>query len=396
VYDSNFGGITYGTLCGDTSTAADKVACFSDSASYLTMLAPGAMVTAAGYTMAGTSQASPFVAGALAVLRSTFPAETLTQAQTRLVNSGTAVTDARNGLTKPRLNLLEAARPANNAFANRTSLSGSSGNSSGNSLLANKETGEPAHAGNSGGSSIWWKWTAPAAGQVSLNTHGSGFDTLLAVYTGTGVGALTPIAANDNDGTAGNTSSVLFQAQAGKEYEFAVDGFNGAAGSTLLSWSLNTTAAANLSLNLSGPTSAAAGSAVMYTLTVTNAGPQAATNVVATLSLPAGASFVSGSAGCSVSGATVTCQAGNIANGGSVTLSILLASDNSVATETLTASVASDVPDPVPANSTATMQVAIIDNNQNDVPTLPLWGQLLLASLLGGSAIFARRNSFDS
>jgi hypothetical protein len=42
------------------------------------------------------------------------------------------------------------------------------------------------------------------------------------------------------------------------------------------------------------------------------------------------------------------------------------------------------------------MQVAIIDNNQNDVPTLPLWGQLLLASLLGGSAIFARRNSFDS
>jgi uncharacterized repeat protein (TIGR01451 family) len=175
-----------------------------------------------------------------------------------------------------------------------------------------------------------------------------------------------------------------------------VDGFNGAAGSTLLSWSLNTTAAANLSLNLSGPASAAAGSAVMYTLTVTNAGPQAATNVVATLSLPAGASFVSGSAGCSVSGATVTCQAGNIANGGSVTLSILLASNNSVTTETLTASVASDVPDPVPANSTATMQVAIIDNNQNDVPTLPLWGQLLLATILGGSAIFARRKNISN
>jgi hypothetical protein len=129
---------------------------------------------------------------------------------------------------------------------------------------------------------------------------------------------------------------------------------------------------------------------------VTNAGPQAATNVIATLALPAGASFVSGSAGCSVSGTTVTCQAGNIANGGSVNLLILLASDNSVATETLTASVASDLPDPVPSNSTATIQVAIIDNNQNDIPTLPLWGQLLLASLLGGSAIIARRKGYNN
>ena len=263
-------------------------------------------------------------------------------------------------------------------------------------MLATKETGEPIHAGNSGGASTWWKWTAPSAGQVSLNTHGSGFDTLLAVYTGAGIGALTPIAANDNDGTSGNTSSLLFEAKAGTEYEFAVDGFNGAAGSVLLNWNLNTTAAANLSLSLSGPPSAPAGSAVTYTLTVINAGPQAATNVVATMALPAGASFVSGPAGCSVSGATVTCKAGNIANGGSVTLSILLACDNSVTTETLTASVTSDLPDPVPSNSTATLQVAIIDNNQNDVPTLPLWGQLLLATILGGSAIFARRKGVNN
>jgi uncharacterized repeat protein (TIGR01451 family) len=346
--------------------------------------------------MAGTSQATPFVAGALAVLRSTFLAETLAQAQTRLINSGTPVTDARNNLIKPRLNLLEAARPANDGFANRISLSGSTGSTSGTSLLASKETGEPYHGGNSGGASVWWKWTAPAAGQVSLNTHGSGFDTLLAVYTGTGAGALTMIAANDNDGTSGNTSSLLFEAQAGKEYELAVDGFNGAAGSILLNWSLNTTAAANLSLNLSGPPSAPAGGTVTYTLTVTNAGPQTATNVVTTMALPAGASFVSGSAGCSASGATVTCRAGDIANGGSVTLSILLACDNSVATETLTASVASDLPDPVPANGSATIQVAIIDNNDNDVPVLPWWGQLVLATVLGGSAIFARRKSVNN
>ncbi len=396
VYDSNFGGITYGTLCGDATTAADKVTCFSDSASFLTLLAPGALITAGGYTMGGTSQASPFVAGALAVLRSTFPAETLAQAQARLINSGTPVTDARNGLIKPRLNLLEAARPANDAFVNRILLSGSAGSTSGTSLLASKEAGEPNHAGNSGGASTWWKWTAPAAGQVSLNTHGSGFDTLLAVYSGTGVAALTPIAANDNDGTSGNTSSLLFEAQAGTEYKIVVDGFNAAAGNVLLNWSLNTTAASNLSLNLSGPSNASPGSTVTYTVAVTNAGPQTATNVVTTLTLPGGTSFVSGSAGCTASGTTVTCNSGDIANGGSATLLIQLLWGNSVTTETLAASVSSDLPNPSTSGSSATIQVAIGGNSDNDVPVLPWWGQLLLATVLGGVAIIARRKSFNN
>ena len=38
VYDADFGSIGYG-ICSDT-TAADKVACFSNSASFLTLLAP--------------------------------------------------------------------------------------------------------------------------------------------------------------------------------------------------------------------------------------------------------------------------------------------------------------------------------------------------------------------
>lgn len=393
VYDSNIGGITYGTLCVDTTTAADKVTCFSDSANFLTMLAPGALITAAGYTIAGTSQASPHVAGALAVLRSTFPAETLIQAQTRLINSGTPVTDARNGVIKPRLNLLEAARPANDAFINRELLNGNTGSASGTSLLATRESGEPMHAGNSGGGTVWWKWTAPAAGQVSLNTHGSGFDTLLAAYTGTGVNALSPVAVNDNDGTTGNTSSLLFQAQTGTEYKIAVDGFNAAAGNVLLNWNLNSTAAANLSLSLSGPSNASPGSTVTYSATVTNAGPQTATNVITTLVLPAGTSFVSGSAGCTASGQVVTCQSGDMANGGNVTVMIQLLWGNSIATETLTASVISDLPDPTPAGGSATFQVSIGESNDNDVPTLPWWGQLLLATMLGGTAIVFRRTS---
>ena len=162
VYDANYGGVNWGsTLCTDATTGADKITCFSNSASFLTLLAPGAMITAADITEGGTSQATPHVAGAIAVLHSTFPNETLAQIQTRMTSSGVSITDARNGITKPRLNLLEAARPGNDAFANRATLSGSAGSSSGVTQLSTREVGEPDHAGNaSGGHSVWWKWTA--------------------------------------------------------------------------------------------------------------------------------------------------------------------------------------------------------------------------------------------
>ncbi|MCX5743958.1 MAG: S8 family serine peptidase [Proteobacteria bacterium] len=62
VYDAAIGGLTY-SACSDPTTAADKITCFSNSASFLTLLAPGALITAAGFTMAGTSQATPHVAG---------------------------------------------------------------------------------------------------------------------------------------------------------------------------------------------------------------------------------------------------------------------------------------------------------------------------------------------
>jgi hypothetical protein len=111
VYDSNIGGWNYGgtpPTCTDSSSAPDKIVCFTNSASFLTMLAPGAQVTAAGITDFGTSQASPQVAGSVAVLRAAYPAETLVQTVTRLTSRGVPVTDSRNGFTIPRLNLLAA------------------------------------------------------------------------------------------------------------------------------------------------------------------------------------------------------------------------------------------------------------------------------------------------
>jgi hypothetical protein len=107
VYDSNVGGISYG-VCGDTTTAADKIACFSNSSSFLSLWAPGAVIDAGGYTMVGTSQASPHVAGAVAVMRSGFPSESVNQAVARLTQNGPSITDSRNGATKHRLDLVAA------------------------------------------------------------------------------------------------------------------------------------------------------------------------------------------------------------------------------------------------------------------------------------------------
>src|SRR2546425_3684733 len=45
--------------------------------------------------------------------------------------------------------------------------------------ISTKESGEPNHAGNAGGSSIWYRWTAPTADPVTIDTVGSAFNTLL-------------------------------------------------------------------------------------------------------------------------------------------------------------------------------------------------------------------------
>lgn len=96
--------------CWDKRTHADKVACFSNSSEFLSVLAPGATIEAAGLPGAGTSQAAPHVAGAVAALKSACPEATTNDILDAIVESGTPITDEKNGITKPRLDLAEATR----------------------------------------------------------------------------------------------------------------------------------------------------------------------------------------------------------------------------------------------------------------------------------------------
>jgi len=125
--------------------------------------------------------------------------------------------------------------PGNDLFDNAYELTDSSGSASGSNVNATKETGEPDHAHNSGGASVWWYWTAPDDGVVTFDTAGSSFDTTLAVYVGSSVDALSLIAENDDDGGL-PTSKVQFTATAGVTYQVAVDGYYGRSGNITLNY----------------------------------------------------------------------------------------------------------------------------------------------------------------
>lgn len=120
--------------------------------------------------------------------------------------------------------------PPNDLFANATVITAPQAIVTGSNVGATKEPGEPNHAGNLGGQSVWWTWTAPTNGTVTLDTTGSSFDTLLAVYTGDSVSNLTLVAGNDDFNQViapalDVASTVTFSATAGTTYHIAVDGF---------------------------------------------------------------------------------------------------------------------------------------------------------------------------
>ncbi len=99
--------------CHDATTAPDRVACFSNSSSQLDLLGPGVAVASTGRgggtsVFTGTSQASPFAAGAAALLLEVSPTLPPSALEALLESTGKPVADPRNGLIRPRIDVATA------------------------------------------------------------------------------------------------------------------------------------------------------------------------------------------------------------------------------------------------------------------------------------------------
>ena len=137
-----------------------------------------------------------------------------------------AATPASTNSTTNTFFVADAIDPlANNNFANRFTLTGPAVSTTGNNTGATTEGGEPiAGGGNNRGATLWWTWTAPVNGTVRIDTFGSSFNTVLGVYTGSAVNALTQVALNNNASGATVQSLVTFTAQQGTAYQIQVGG----------------------------------------------------------------------------------------------------------------------------------------------------------------------------
>ena len=98
---------------GSGGSTTDEVSLFTNSATFLSLLAPGdsiiSSIPGGGFAaFQGTSMATPHVAGAFAILKQAAPNAAVSQMLAALQTSGQAVFDPANGLTKPRIRILAA------------------------------------------------------------------------------------------------------------------------------------------------------------------------------------------------------------------------------------------------------------------------------------------------
>ena len=122
--------------------------------------------------------------------------------------------------------LLVAAPPGNDNFDFPVVLSGFPASRTGTNEEATLEPDEPLPAqwGGVGEASVWYRWTAPISGPVRIDTLGSDFDTLLAVWNGDALSNLTLVA--ESDQYDGDQSAVFIEAESNETYQIGVYGWN--------------------------------------------------------------------------------------------------------------------------------------------------------------------------
>lgn len=120
VYDANIGSASFGSGscmsngCTDSTTAADKISCYSNSGNRLDVWAPAhcartpALGTGYESCFGGTSAAAPYTSGVSAQIISLRSQTTPAELKTALKSTGASITDYRNGVTRRRINAKDA------------------------------------------------------------------------------------------------------------------------------------------------------------------------------------------------------------------------------------------------------------------------------------------------
>jgi hypothetical protein len=135
--------------------------------------------------------------------------------------------------------------PSNDDFARAIALNDHEALVAGTTAGGTRELGEPDHytigpEGDpelwTGEHTVWYRWTAPHSGPAEIDTCTSTIDSILAVYTGSALNALTRVTDNNNDiaCAGGNVfgSMLSFTAVGGTQYLIAVGDAGGATQNT--------------------------------------------------------------------------------------------------------------------------------------------------------------------
>ncbi len=124
--------------------------------------------------------------------------------------------------------------PENDDFADALNIPGSGGARAGDNWGATGEIGEGLHCGNFTDTSVWWTFSPRVnPGRLYIDTEGSNFDLLIAVYTGDAVDERTLVTCDDS---AGSNNEVEFATRPGERYYVAIAGRSHAQGHITLNY----------------------------------------------------------------------------------------------------------------------------------------------------------------
>jgi hypothetical protein len=217
-------------------TTAQRALCwFSSTGPEISVAAPGENILSTWYTAdnayataSGTSMSAPHVAGAAALYWSWDTGISNVNLYHRVRGTAADIGAAGNdnqfgfGLANVKcMFLFILCKPGNDLFSSSTPVGGTFYWVGFDTLGAQLESGEPQNCDNSG--TVWFHYTAPNNGILTVDTFQSQFDTVLAAYTGAGLTSLSPVTCNDQ--FQGDQSQISFNTVAGVTYRIQAGGW---------------------------------------------------------------------------------------------------------------------------------------------------------------------------